>query len=71
MTGRGKYSVFDNRVAVVEGHGGIADYMPQKVSFLLGKGRLEICGENLQLRCLEKHYAVLEGKIRSVAVSDV
>ncbi len=66
----GKYTVFGNSVAVVEGHSGIADYSTQKVSFSLGKNRLNVCGENLKLKYLEKHYAVVEGKICCVAVQN-
>ena len=67
---QGKYSVFSNRCAVVEGHRGICDYQKDKVSFLFGKSVLEICGDNLQIRCLEKNYAVIVGKISCVAVKN-
>jgi len=67
---RGKYSVFSNRCAVVEGHRGICDYQKDKVSFLFGKSVLEICGSNLRIRCLEKSYAVIVGEIFSVVVKN-
>lgn len=63
----GKYTVFGNKVAVVEGHKGIVEYSSDVVAFSLGNATLRICGSNLQLRCLEKHYAVVVGKVTSVA----
>ncbi len=66
----GKYTVYANNVVVVEGHGGIVDYSLQKISFVFGKNILNICGENLKIKCLERHYAVVEGKICSVAVQN-
>lgn len=66
----GKYTVFANSVVVVEGHGGIVDYTSQKITFVFGKSVLCVCGERLKIKCLEKHYAVVEGKICSVAVQN-
>lgn len=66
-----KYSVFDNSVVVVEGHGGIEVYSEQKVSFALRSNVLEVCGSDLKIKCLEKHFAVVVGKIQSVAVRNV
>ena len=67
----GKYSVYANRYVVVEGHRGIAEYQTEKVSFHFDKNLLEISGRNLQIKCLEKNYAVLTGEIASVAVKNV
>ncbi|MCM1289669.1 MAG: YabP/YqfC family sporulation protein [Corallococcus sp.] len=67
---QGKYSVFANRYAVIEGHRGICDYQADKVSFLFGKNVLVISGANLQIRCLEKNYAVVAGEVFSVAVQN-
>ena len=66
----GKYSVFGNRYAVIEGHKGIAEYQQEKVSFYFGKSVLEVCGRKLQIKCLEKNYAVVVGEIISVAVKN-
>lgn len=66
----GKYSVYGNTVAVVEGHKGIAFYSREKVCFFLRQGILEICGDNLEIRCLEKNCGVICGKILSVAVQN-
>lgn len=66
----GNYKVFGNRVAVVEGHKGIVDYSREKVTFSCGKTALEICGEELKIKCLERHYSVIVGKILSVAVKN-
>ena len=68
---QGKYSVFANRYVVIEGHRGIVEYQKEKVSFYFGKSVLEICGRNLQIKCLEKNYAVVVGEIQSVAVKNV
>lgn len=66
-----KYAVFDNVVAVVEGHCGIDVYSTEKVSFALRSNVLEVCGSELKIKCLEKHFAVVVGKIKSVAVNNV
>lgn len=65
-----KYTVYGNRIAVIEGNGGILDYTSDKILFLCGKQRLEICGDNLKLKYLEKHFAVIEGRIFCVAVKN-
>ncbi len=66
----GKYTVFGNAVAVVEGHGGISDYTTEKVSFRFKKGVLEVSGTELKIRCLERHYAVVCGNVQGVAVKN-
>lgn len=70
LTGGCKYTVFDGNVAVVEGHGGIADFSREKITFVLGKEFLEVSGQNLRLKCLEKHFAVILGKIVSVGIGN-
>ncbi len=67
----GKYSVYGNHVAVVEGHKGVADYQSTIVCFNFGKYVLEISGSELKLRYLEKHYAVVCGEISKVTVKHV
>ena len=68
---QGKYSVFANRYAVIEGHSGISDYQKEKVSLHFHKSLLEISGKNLQIKCLEKNFAIICGEIISVAVKNV
>ena len=68
---QGKYSVFANRYVVIEGHRGIAEYQQEHVSFYFGKSALTVCGQNLQIKCLEKNYAIVVGEIASVAVKNV
>ena len=63
-----KYSVFGGHTAVVEGHNGIAEYGLDAVSFAVKKGILRVCGSNLRIKCLEKRFAVVVGKITSVEV---
>ena len=63
-----KYSVFGSHTAVIEGHNGIAEYGTDAVSFAVKKGILRINGSNLRIKCLEKRFAVVVGKIVSVEV---
>ena len=63
-----KYSVFGGHTVVVEGHKGIVDYSNEVVTFAVGKSQLRISGSNLHIKCLEKNFAVLVGKISSVEV---
>ena len=68
LLGSYKYSVFGGHTVVVEGHKGIADYNSDSISFVLGKAQLKIVGANLQIKRLEKQFAVVMGKIVSVMV---
>ena len=63
-----KYSVFGGHTVVVEGHKGIVDYTTEQVTLAVGKSLLRICGNNLHIKCLEKHFAVVTGKVLSVEV---
>ena len=65
-----KYSIFGGHTAVIEGHNGIVEYGTENVSFAVKKGSLRICGSNLHIKCLEKHFAVVVGKIISVEVKN-
>ena len=71
LVSQGKYAVYGNSVAVVEGHKGIAEYGSDKVSFAFGKSKLDILGEGLKIKCLQGNYAVVAGKISSMAVRNV
>ena len=68
LLGSYKYSVFGGHTVVVEGHKGIAEYGNDAVSFALPKAQLKIAGSNLRIKCLEKQFAVVVGKISSVEV---
>ena len=68
LLGSYKYSVFGGHTVVVEGHKGIADYTTERVSLTLHKAQLQIVGSNLRIKCLEKQFAVVCGKIQSVEV---
>ena len=68
LIGSYKYSVFGGHTVVLEGHKGIADYTSDCISFSLGKALLKIVGSNLHIKCLEKQFAVIVGKILSVEV---
>lgn len=63
-----KYSVFGGHTVVIEGHKGIVDYASELVTFAVGKTVLRICGNNLHIKCLEKNFAVVVGKVSSVEV---
>lgn len=68
LVGDYKYSVFGGHTAVIEGHKGIVDYSPELVTFSLSKSNLRVSGANLHIKCLEKHFAVVVGKVLSVEV---
>lgn len=64
-----KYSVYGGNTVVLEGHKGICHYGLDKIVFQVGKQRLFIVGKNLQIRCLDRHFAVVVGEICAVEVS--
>lgn len=63
-----KYSLFGGNTLVLEGHKGICSYSTEQISFKVGKGSLVIAGTNLQINCLDSHFAVVCGKIVAVEV---
>ena len=63
-----KYAVYGGHTAVIEGHNGISEYALDTVSFALKKGVLRVVGSDLHIKCLEKRFAVVVGKIISVEV---
>ena len=63
-----KYSVYDGRAVVVEGHKGIFAYGESQVVFALGKSKLVVSGDKLRIKCLERNFAVVVGAINGVAV---
>ncbi len=63
-----KYSVFGGKIAVVEGHSGIVDYRADRVTFAVRGANVDVCGENLRIKCLERGFAVVEGDVSSVEV---
>lgn len=65
-----KYSVYDGRAVVVEGHKGIVSYTETSVVFALRKNKLTIKGGRLSIKCLERNFAVVVGDIVSVAVDN-
>ncbi len=68
LAGGYKYSVFSGNAVVVEGHKGIVGYSSEEVLFAVNKTFLQVTGTNLQIRCMEKHFAVIIGKIHKVEV---
>ena len=63
-----KYSVFGGHTAVIEGHNGIVEYGTETVSFAVKRGILRVVGTNLHIKCLEKRFAVVVGRIISIEV---
>lgn len=63
-----KYSVFGGNTVVLEGHKGISCYDSNKIIFQIAKGRLAVVGKNLQLKCLDKNFAVVVGEVCCVEV---
>lgn len=68
LAGNYKYSVFGGTTAVIEGHKGISGYTDIEVCFYLPKGTLTIAGDNLQVKCLSKNFAVVTGRIDKTEV---
>ena len=70
LAGGYKYSVYDGKAVVVEGHRGIVAYAENLVCFELRRKILKIKGGKLSIKCLEKGFAVVVGDILSVAVDN-
>lgn len=69
LVGGYKYSVFGGTTAVVEGHRGIVGYLDSEVCFYIAGGILKIQGDNLKLKCLNKSFAVVVGRIDRAEVA--
>ena len=63
-----KYAVYGGHTVVIEGHNGVGEYAMDMVSFAIKNGILRVVGNNLHIKCLEKHFAVVVGRIVSVEV---
>lgn len=70
LVGGYKYSVFSGKTVVVEGHRGIEVYCKERIKLLLGRGWLEINGSNLSIKCMDRGFCVVEGKINAVGAHD-
>lgn len=70
LLNQSKYSVYGNGTAVVEGHGGIADYNSNTVTFVIKGGYLHVCGSELRIKRLERGFAVVVGNIASVGADN-
>lgn len=70
LVGNYKYSVFGGHTFALEGHKGIVDYSCNLVSFKLDKSSyIRVTGSELLIKCLEKNFAVVVGKISGVEVT--
>lgn len=63
-----KCSLFGGNTVVVEGHKGICNYSTEKITFKIAKGCLVVVGNSLQLKCLDKHFAVVVGQVLGIGV---
>lgn len=61
-----KYSVYGNKVCVVEGHKGICSYQPNCITFFAKKGKLKVVGSGISIKQLQQNFAILAGQISSV-----
>lgn len=68
LIGDYKYSVFGGHTVVIEGHKGIVGYSTELVTFAVGKSAINVVGSNLHIKCLEKNFAVVVGKVSEVGV---
>ena len=55
----------DRRV-LVEGHRGVTEYSPCRVTVKVGYGELSVCGSGLELRQMSKVHLVVCGCIDSI-----
>ena len=55
----------DRRV-LVEGHRGVTEYTPSRVTVKVGYGELSVCGCGLELRQMSKVHLVVCGRIDSI-----
>lgn len=68
-TGR-KVTVYDGVGVVVEGHGGISEYSPEKIRFRLGGKIFRIEGEKLEFREITGDELFIVGKVRLCEAED-
>ena len=55
----------DSRV-LVEGHGGVTEYSPVRVTVKVGYGALAVSGQGLQLRQMSRQQLVVCGRIEAL-----
>ena len=70
LVGSYKYSVFGGTNVIIEGHKGISSYSDNEVSFLLGNKLLKVNGSKLNIKCLNRNFAVVVGDVTKVEVVD-
>ena len=57
----------ENRV-LIEHHRGIREYSPTRIGICVRYGLIEICGEDLQLRCMTREQLIISGRIDGVCL---
>lgn len=57
----------DRRV-LIEGHGGVTEYGPERIRVKVRFGHVCICGCGLELTCMTRQQLIISGRIDSVSV---
>ena len=55
----------DARV-LIEGHKGVTEYCPDRVTVRVGYGWLSVCGRGLELRQMSRQQLVISGRIDGI-----
>ena len=59
--------VGDRRV-LIEHHHGVKEYGPEKICVRVNYGSIQVCGNNLHLRCMTRSQLVISGCICGIAL---
>ena len=65
LPGSGRLTLSGGRQALVEGHRGILEYMPERVVVSFGRAKLSIMGDGLLLRAMNAGELFVTGRIRA------
>ncbi len=63
-----KYTVYDGKATLIEGHKGVKTFQPEKVVFYLKKNTIEVNGSDLYIKQMTVNFALVVGNISSVMV---
>ena len=59
-------TVMSTREAVIEGKIGILEYGSERIRISTGRGSVAFCGVGLRLRCFNREFAVVTGKLNCI-----
>ena len=68
LPGQPLLEVFGDQRILIECHGGILEYGPDRISVRLRFGRVCVCGEGLKLRRMIAQQLVITGKIYNISL---